>query len=120
MFFKQGWIGKPVAQKGFPYVTIQYNAKNERKPPYCNYSAVPKMQARGLRSVRPAHEQADDTADGVLLDSYDFLRRHQLLAVISHTPQGQTAAQNPQPIQRSAMTVYSNSPFAVSMRLIAP
>ncbi len=28
------------------------------------------MQGRGLRSVLPAHEQADDTADGVLLDSY--------------------------------------------------
>jgi len=28
------------------------------------------MQGRGLRSVLPAHEQADDAADGVLLDSY--------------------------------------------------
>ncbi len=51
-------------------VTIQYNAENERKSPYCNYSAAPQMQGRGLRSVLPAHEQADDTADGALLDSY--------------------------------------------------
>ncbi|GEM_PF-3652649 len=43
-------------------VTIQYNAENERKPPYCNYSAVPQMQGRGLQSVLPAQEQADDTA----------------------------------------------------------
>ncbi len=28
------------------------------------------MQGRGLRSVLPAHEQADDAADGALLDSY--------------------------------------------------
>jgi len=53
-------------------VTIQYHAENKRKPPYCNYSAMPQMQGRGLRSVLPAHEQADDTADGVLLDSYDL------------------------------------------------
>ncbi len=56
----------------FLFVTIQYHAENERKPPYCNYSAVPQMQERGLLSVLPAHEQADDTADGVLLDSYFY------------------------------------------------
>jgi len=34
---------------------------------------VPQMLGRGLRSVLPAHEQADDNADGVLLDSYSSL-----------------------------------------------
>ncbi len=73
-----------------PAVTIQYNAENERKPPYCSYSAVPQMQGRGLRSVLPAHKQADDTADGVLLDSYTLRSRVGMTALLvsekcSHT-----------------------------------
>jgi len=46
------------------------NAKKEQKPPYCNYSAVPLMQGRGLRSVLHTHKQVNDAADGTLLDSY--------------------------------------------------
>ena len=36
----------------------------------CNCSAAPQMRERGLRSVLFAHEQADDKADVVLLNSY--------------------------------------------------
>ncbi len=35
-------------------------------------SGISKKFRRGLRSMLPVHEQADDAADGVLLDSYGF------------------------------------------------
>jgi hypothetical protein len=51
-------------------VTIQLNAWERRQTTHCNYSVAPICEKKACGVYWFVHEQADDEAEGVLLNSY--------------------------------------------------